>query len=131
MQLSVEMVAKRLESFGYELKPNDEYALGFLLEKTKLDILNFCNIKELPLELNYVAVDMVCGEFLLEKKSVGALNLSDIDLNTVPIKSISEGDTSVSYATENSQSAQEKLDVLIQTLLDTKKYLYKFRRIAW
>ena len=47
MQLDVEMVIKRLESFGYSLKPNDEYALEFLLEKTKLDILNFCNIKEL------------------------------------------------------------------------------------
>ena len=131
MQLNVEMVTKRLESFGYTLKPNDEYTLEFLLEKTKLDILNFCNIKELPLELNYVAVDMVCGEFLLEKKSVGALNLNDIDLNAVAIKSISEGDTSVTYATENTQGALQKLDTLIQNLLDSKKYLYKFRRIAW
>ena len=131
MQLNVEMVTKRLESFGYTLKPNDEYALGFLLEKTKLDILNFCNIKELPLELNYVAIDIVCGEFLLEKKSVGALSLNDIDLNAVAIKSISEGDTNVSYATENTQGALQKLDTLIQNLLDSKKYLYKFRRIAW
>lgn len=131
MQFDIESVIKRLESFGYILKPNDEYALGFVLEKIKLDILNFCNIQELPDELIYVAVDMACGEFLLEKKSTGSLNLNDIDLNSVAIKSISEGDTSVSYATENTQDALQKLDVLIQSLLDTKKYLYKFRRLAW
>lgn len=131
MQFDIESVIKRLESFGYILKPNDEYALGFVLEKIKLDILNFCNIQELPDELIYVAVDMACGEFLLEKKSTGSLNLNDIDLNSVAIKSISEGDTSVSYATENTQDALQKLDVLIQNLLDSKKYLYKFRRLAW
>lgn len=131
MQFDIKSVIKRLESFGYVLKPNDEYTLGFVLEKTKLDILNFCNIKEMPLELEYVAVDMVCGEFLLEKKSTGALSLNDIDLNTATIKSISEGDTSVSYATEGIQSSAQKLDGLIQSLLDSKKYLYKFRRLAW
>lgn len=131
MQFDIESVIKRLESFGYILKPNDEYALGFVLEKIKLDILNFCNIQELPDELIYVAVDMACGEFLLEKKSTGNINLNDIDLNSVAIKSISEGDTSVSYATENTQDALQKLDGLIQSLLDSKKYLYKFRRLAW
>jgi hypothetical protein len=131
MQFDIESVIKRLESFGYILKPNDEYALGFVLEKIKLDILNFCNIQELPDELIYVAIDMVCGEFLLEKKSTGNINLNDIDLNSVAIKSISEGDTSVSYATENTQDALQKLDGLIQSLLDNKKYLYKFRRLAW
>lgn len=72
MQFDIESVIKRLESFGYILKPNDKYALGFVLEKIKLDILNFCNIQELPDELIYVAVDMACGEFLLEKNQQAA-----------------------------------------------------------
>ena len=74
---------------------------------------------------------MICGQFLLEKKSTGNLTLNDINLNNVQVKSISEGDTNISYATDGIQDSCAKLDTLIQSLLNAKKYLYKFRRLVW
>lgn len=130
MQFNESQVINRLEGLGYVLKPGDNLTLGFLIGKIESDILNFCNIDTLPDAAVYIAIDMVCGEFLQDKKSAGALILNGIDINTADVKSISEGDTSVSFDS-NSQNAAQKADVLINSLLASKNNLYKFRRLAW
>lgn len=130
MQFTQSEIINRLEGLGYTIKPSDNYTLGFLMEKIENEILNFCNVDELPIEAVYVAIDMVCGEFLLGKKSSGDLILNGIDLNQSEIKSISEGDTSISYD-NNSQNAAQKTDMLISSLIDSKRSLHKFRRLAW
>lgn len=130
MQFNQIQVINRLEGLGYILKPGDIETLGFLIGKVESDILNFCNIDALPNAAAYIAIDMVCGEFLLEKKSAGNLILNGIDLNKSDVKSISEGDTSVSFDS-NSQNAGQKADDLINSLLASKNNLYKFRRLAW
>ena len=125
-------VKKRLESFGYKIQPNDDFALGFCIGKVGNQIKNFCNIEEIPEELNFAYIDMVCSEFLLGKKSTGNLTLNDIDLNSPAIKSISEGDTSVNFYVEGNQTAEQKLDNFIMYLSDKYKMnLYKYRRFTW
>lgn len=130
MQFTQSEVINRLEGLGYTIKPGDNETLGFLIGKIENEILNFCNIDELPIEAVYIAIDMVCGEFLLDKKSAGTLILNGIDLNQSEVKSISEGDTSVSFDSNN-QNAAQKADMLINSLIDSKRNLYKFRRLAW
>ena len=129
----LEEVKKRLESFGYKTSESDDFALNFVISKIDEYIKNFCNIKEIPEEINYAFIDMVCSEFLLEKKSSGSLNLSDLDFSSPAIKSISEGDTSVTYAFgDGTMTNEQKLDVLVNYLADNfRKELYRFRRFVW
>ena len=122
-------VTKRLESFGYQLQPNDEFSLGFLIGKVENHVKNFCNISQIPEELNHAIIDMVCSEFLLEKKATGNLTLRDIDFGNA-IKTISEGDTSVSFM--DGGTVEQKLDNFIIYLADRHKVdLYKFRKLVW
>lgn len=130
MQFNEIQVINRLESLGYILKPGDNETLGFLIGKVESDILNFCNIDALPDAAVYIAIDMACGEFLLDKKAAGDLIINGIDLSKADVKSISEGDTSVSFD-GNNQNAAQKADALINSLLASKNDLYKFRRLAW
>ena len=89
-----ESVLQRLVSFGYELKEDDSWGLCFAIQKVENHIKNSCNITSVPEGLFNVAVDMVCGEYLLTKKQTGQLVLADLDLGTV-VTSIKEGDTQV------------------------------------
>lgn len=125
-------VIKRLESFGYTYTQSDIHNIDYAIAKIGTYIKNFCNIEEIPERLQFVYIDIVCGEFLQEKKSSGQLKLSDLDLSKPALKSISEGDTNISYATgEGSQTDEQKLDSLINCLLNYQNQLYKFRRIVW
>lgn len=130
MQFNETQVINRLEGLGYVLKPGDIETLGFLIGKVESDILNFCNIDALPDAAVYIAIDMACGEFLLDKKAAGDLIINGVDLSKADVKSISEGDTSVSFDS-NSQNAAQKADVLINSLLDSQNDLYRFRRFVW
>jgi len=125
----IEMVLKRLDSFGYEVKESDAWMIGFAMKKVENTILNECNISEIPDELNHTAVDMACGEFLLGKKQTGQLELGDLDLNGA-IKSIKEGDTQVTM--DESESDSDKVDSLINYLMNNGRGdLVCFRRIRW
>lgn len=125
----IEMVLKRLDSFGYTVKESDAWMIGFAMKKVENTILNECNISEIPDGLNHTAVDMACGEFLLGKKQTGQLALGDLDLNGA-IKSIKEGDTQVTM--DESESDSDKVDSLINYLMNNGRGdLVCFRRIRW
>lgn len=117
----------RLQSFSYELQSDDVWIIGFCIQSVASTIKNECNIATIPKELEAMAVDMVCGEFLAEKKALGQLNEEQVE---PIIKSISEGDTSYTYAEEESK------DKLLSKVLDTMRKgneseLLKYRRIVW
>lgn len=126
-------VVKRLEMFGYSIDlAADEWALNFAFEKVQNYIFNTCNISEIPEELTHVAVDMTCGEFLLVKKNSGQLDGFEVDLDSVALKSKSQGDTSFSFAADKTMSVEERIDALIAHLLDySNPELVQFRRLKW
>jgi hypothetical protein len=120
-------VTARLASLGYAVTEADAFALGFLIRKTENRILTDCNVSEIPEGLRNVAVDMVCGEFLFEKKQSGRLG-EDFDAETA-IKSIKEGDTQITYAVGD---AANPVDRLINHLMNHgKPQLAGYRRFAW
>ena len=124
-----EMVLKRLISFGYFLKEDDGWELSFVILKTENNIKNSCNTTSIPEGLFQVAADMICGEFLMNRKNSGNLELSDLDLGGA-ITSISEGDVSISFDTNSTD--EEKFNQLVNYLISKGKGDFVcFRKLKW
>ena len=128
----LETVKKRLEALGYELKITDDFSLNFCMDKVTNAIKNEINWKEIPKELEQVAVDMIVGDFLLGKKTFAPQELENLDLDYA-IKEMQEGDTKTVFATgEGSQTSEQRLNSFINYLLNYGKDQFpKFRRLRW
>ena len=121
-----EDVVKRLASFGYEVIEADEWVVNFLVGKATDEICNFCNVNEIPEALHRIAVDMVCGEFLLAKKGTGHLDGFDVE---TAVKTLKEGDTSITFAVSDNSIT---LDGFINLLMTSgKSQFVAFRRLRW
>ena len=124
-----EMVLKRLVSFGYILKEDDSWELSYVISSVENHIKNSCNTTSIPEGLSNVAVDMICGEFLMNRKNLGKLEISDLDLTGV-ITSISEGDVSVSFDTNSTD--EEKFNQLMNHLMTKGKGDFVcYRKLRW
>ena len=125
-------VTARLASLGYTVVQADAWVLSFIIDKVENHIKSSCNIDSIPTALHEVAVDMVVGNFLLEKKAVDADSLAGIDLDAV-VKQIQEGDTSVTYAIgEGSKTPEQRLDAVISWLMTYgEKDFVTYRCITW
>jgi len=128
--MMLEDVTKRLESFGYEVTEADNWMIEFLIQKIENSIKADCNINTIPEELHEIAVDMVVGEFLLNKKSREQLEGFDLE---AAVKQIHEGDTSVTFAIgDGSKTPEERLDELILYLMNYGKGKFAaYRCIKW
>ena len=92
--MDLEKIKIRLKSLGYETVEGDELALDFVMKKVEQHIKHFCNIDIVPDCLEYVFIDMCCGEFLQSKKSTG--QLTDLQIEPI-VKRIQDGDTTVEF----------------------------------
>ncbi len=128
----VETVKKRLKSFGYEVKTEDEFALTFCVSKVRSTIINDINWKDVPEGLEHIAVDMAVGEFLLSKKTFAPDDLSEFDLEYA-VKQIQTGDTNTVFATgEGSLTPEQRLTTFINYLLTYGRAEFSaYRRIRW
>lgn len=125
--MELEKIKLRLKSLGYEPTEADDFALDFVMKKTEQHIKHFCNISEIPECMEYVFIDMVCGEFLNSKKSTGQLSALQIE----PIvKKIQDGDTTVEF------SATVDTDAMFNKLIDKlingyEPDLLRHRKLVW
>ena len=128
-----EDVKKRLESLGYAFDDvADKWMVEFIIDKVTNTIKNECNVTAIPEGLNQVAVDMVCGEFLLAKKGSGQLDGFNVDLNSAGLKQTQSGDTNVVFAVDNLQSNEQRLDFLIKYLMNIDRAQFAtYRRLKW
>ncbi len=123
----IETIKSRLQSLGYEASDNDIFALQFVLNKVENHIKNFCNINEIPADLENVVVDSVCGEFLAQKKASGQLTSGQIE---GVVKKIRDGDTDVEFA--SSVDAETIFSNYINNLTNGHDdCLIKYRRLCW
>ena len=119
-------VIERLKSLGYTVTAEDGFGLMFVIDKVTNIIKNDCNISEIPDGLYHIAVDMVCGEFLLVKKQGG--QLADFNAESA-IKQISQGDTSITYAVSEGTAG---IDGLISLLMNKDRSQFAtYRRFKW
>lgn len=123
-------VQSRLEYFGYECSSEDlEQLEMFMIPKVEMKILNFTNQNEVPEELKYVEIDMVCAEFLMIKKAFGKLS-EDVENNFITITSVNMGDTSFDFG--EGVSADQRFDMVVNYLMNSHMDdLLRFRRMVW
>ena len=94
----LQVIAKRLGELGYEYSQKDSELLLFCKNKVENYIKNYCNLPAVPDGLLEIFVDRVCGEFLFSKFHAEKLKNENSENN---IRSISEGDVSVTFSDEN------------------------------
>ena len=102
----MERLEKLKMLLGIEGTDEDEL-LTFVLESTEQKILNYCNINELPAELENVLIEMAARFY----------NSPDGVADSMKV-----GDTSVSYSTTKDEQ---------NIIHDYKAQLCRFRRLNW
>ena len=132
--MEIETIIERLKSLGYEYdEEKDKWAITeFLIPKVKNRILNLTNQSEIPDKLLNVAIDMVCGEFLLVKKNSGQFAIDSSKIQK-ELSSITEGKFTLSYAVNNdTESDDAKLNTLINYLMKHgEEELLCYRKLKW
>ncbi|MGE7916321.1 hypothetical protein [Lysinibacillus xylanilyticus] len=130
----LEDVKTRLKSLGISVnsKPNsqDEVMLNFCIDKVTNHINNQTNLSEIPQGLHEIAVDMVVGEFLFTKKSMGLLDVSSLDFEAVA-KQVQDGDTNVVFAVEANRTPEAHFDAFILYLQHGNTDFIKYRVLTW
>lgn len=123
----IETVKERLTSLGYECVESDDFALQFCIDKVEQHIKHFCNICEVPVCLEHVVIDMACGEFLMQKKTMG--QLTSVQIEPI-VKRLTEGDTTVEYSTTTDREAMFNayLDKMIHA---HQSDLLAHRKLRW
>ncbi len=127
--MELEEIKSRLSQFGYEFTEGDESIIKYSEGKAIHHIKHFCNINEVPDCLDYVLVDMICGEFLQLKKLTGQLTSIDIE----PIaKSIQDGDTRVEYNVSYQVDPVAVFNDFVGKLINGHTdELLRHRRLVW
>ena len=123
-------IVDRLGQLGYTVSEADYKQINFELRKTINYALNYCNISEVPTIVEPRLIDRVCADFLYYKKNSGSLDGFNYD---VVIKSIKEGDTTLTYAVGQGEDTPEnRFDAFVKQLeRGFDKWLTKHRRITW
>lgn len=116
-------IKQRLETLGYTAKAEDDVFIAFVLEKTNERIKIFTNQSVVPEELKYEIIDAVVGEFMLAKLATGGLDVERA------VQSISEGDTSVTFA--SGSDGASILKRYYESLALNVAKLVKFRVMTW
>lgn len=118
-------VANKLKLLGYNVPDGENEILEILIDEVRDYILNYCNIKEVPAELNSAWISLVCQKYLQNKLAFG-----DIEgIENGNISSISEGETSISY--DNNNSSIARMQKLIDKLGKAENQLVRFRKVKW
>lgn len=123
-------IVDRLKQLGYTAAAEDDKAIQFELTKILNYVKNYCNITNIPEILDPRIVDRVCSEFLFYKKNSGSLEGFNYD--TV-IKSIKEGDTTLTYAVGQGEDTPEnRFDSFVKRLeRGFDKWITPHRRLRW
>lgn len=129
----LEQVKERLRALGIALSNEpgnvDVVLLTFSIDKVTNHIKAKTNQSEIPPGLHEVAIDMVIGDFLYAKKSMGMLNIETLNFDVME-KSIKEGDTSVEYAVSDN-TAETRFETFLLTLRHNEVDFTHYKRLRW
>lgn len=123
-------VKTRLLALGYTVAETDSAAIDYNVKKAEADLKARTNQLQVPEGLFYVWVDMAAGMFLADKKQTGAL-ADQYDFES-PAKSISEGDTSVTFAIADTGSFEDQFDAMLAKMIEpSAELIAAYRRLVW
>lgn len=125
-----EEVINRLGHLGYTATEADYDHIDFEITKTTNYVLNYCNITTIPEIINPRIIDRICSDFLYYKKNSGSLEGFNYD---AVIKSIKEGDTTITYAVGQGEDTPEnRFDSFVKSLeRGFDKWITPHRRLRW
>lgn len=125
----IEKLIARLKDLGYTYDPVlDEGLLNFCLESVEEKIKNRINDSIIPEGLYYVEIDMICGEFLKMKKSMGQLDTTSVEQVA---ESIKEGDTTITFRSSDA-SPEQRFEAYINHLIDDhQEDFIRYRKMVW
>lgn len=128
--VSREQVISRLKMLGYTATIDDYDHIDYELTKTINYVMNYCNIQTIPEILNPRIIDRICADFLYYKKNSGSLEGFNYD---AVIKSIKEGDTTLTYAVGQGEDTPEnRFDSFVKQLeRGFDKWITPHRRLRW
>lgn len=128
--INTDDVVARLQQLGYEADGDDYEHIEFELDKMIKYTYNFCNRTDIPEIIFPRLIDRVCSEFLYYKKNSGSLKGFNYD-NV--IKSIKEGDTTITYAVgQGEDTAENRFDSFVKQLeRGFDKWLTPHRALRW
>ncbi len=122
--------AGRIQDFSYTLKKEDHPRLDRAILQAEAILKAETNQQELPQGLFFVWADVAAGLFLQEMKALGAL---DKILKLEPeAKSITEGDTSVTFNLSAAGTREDQFDSAVARLVTPNEALMAaFRKLQW
>lgn len=125
----LEKAVALLGALGFTVAADDPL-LVFIGNSVTERVLNETNQTTIPEGLEYLAAEMVVGEYLNLKKNSGQLDGFDAD---AAIKQIQEGDTNIVFALgAGSSTPEQRLDNLIAYLISGRTHEFiRFRRLVW
>lgn len=130
----LEDVKARLKSLGISVssEPNsaDEVMLFFCITKVTNHINNQTNLSEIPQGLHEIAVDMVVGEFLYAKKSMGTLSVETLDFELIA-KQVQDGDTNVMFAIDVGNTPEAQFNSFTAYLQHNEVDFTRYRVFVW
>ena len=129
--VTTQQIVKRLKQLGYTVVDADNDQIEFELEKiTNYVINNFTRTDDIPSILDPRIIDRVCSDFLYYKKNSGSLDGFNYD---AVIKSIKEGDTTLTYAVGQGEDTPEnRFDAFVKQLeRGYDKWITPHRRLRW
>ncbi|PJO43917.1 hypothetical protein [Lysinibacillus xylanilyticus] len=130
----LEDVKKRLKSLGISVssEPNsqDELLLNICIIKVTNHVNNQTNLSEIPQGLHEIAVDMAVGEFLYNKKSMGALSIDTLDFDLIA-KQVQDGDTNTVFAIEANSTPEAQFNAFIAYLQHNEVDFVRYRVLTW
>ncbi len=122
-----EMVLQKLETFQFRVLKDDLFALIFAIHSAVHKVQTYCNITSIPNEVLPKLADISIGIFLGEKLQNSQLQLGDLDFSSV-IKSVSEGDTSVTFG----DTASDKISALFRRMMNLESgELSCYKKLRW
>lgn len=113
----IERLTERLSDMGFEVEENKADLLKGAIQRAEQTIMNYCNCESVPEELEFVALDMAAGEYLLAAECKGK--------DSRDVKSLSEGDMSVTFDDEGVESIIDNL------FKRGREEMISFRRVRW
>lgn len=124
-------IKERLEGIGVKVVIEDDYILNFIIEKITNHIKTQTNLGAIPVPLHHIAIDMVVGDFLLMKKSMGQLEIDGLDLGLVA-KTIQDGDTTTTFAIdEKNMTPEASFNAFIRSLSHEGFDYIAYRALTW
>jgi len=124
-------VINRLKQLGYTATESDYEQIDFELTKILNYVVNnFTRTPKIPEILDPRIIDRVCSDFLYYKKNSGSLEGFNYD---AVIKSIKEGDTTLTYAVGQGEDTPEnRFDAFVKSLeRGFDKWCTPHRRLIW